>query len=458
MKRRDFLKTGAAAAGLVGTLTIDPMLAGAEGESQTKAEQAGARPTDNRPAEYLHRVQGDPFLPKAPTAGRSYPVAAMPLAKRIERKVVPQRGFCSIAPGALVSESLTSGNGAMTIELMGDPYAEQILFHHEGLLMPWKKPLDAPQVAGIFPQVRQMVLEGKDREAMTLALEHMNDGPIKQDTEPHLTVPAFLMNLDMPKGAAVRDYLRTLDFETGEVKVYWTDEHGDWVRQTFTSRPDNVVVQWLTAPAGQPVNVRIALHKSAEWSMFSGMDWGSRAGINSIAPDRAAFAPSAIYQVPPQKGVEANSVQQNVNEQRLIYKCILDYSVDNSGYAGVVRVVRNGGSARMDGEALLVEGATSVMLLTRIEYFSDLSDDKVESLGQAVEGVTADYPALLGRHREVQSEALNRVTVDFGGAGQFGLSTEELLTDQRSRPDYSPALLEKVFEMGRHWFILNSGK
>jgi alpha-L-fucosidase 2 len=59
---------------------------------------------------------------------------------------------------------------------------------------------------------------------------------------------------------------------------------------------------------------------------------------------------------------------------------------------------------------------------------------------------------------KVQSEMLNRVTVDFGGASQYGMSTEELLTDQRSRPDYSPALLEKIFEMGRHWFILNSGK
>ncbi len=146
------------------------------------------------------------------------------------------------------------------------------------------------------------------------------------------------------------------------------------------------------------------------------------------------------------------------NEQRLIYKCRLDPSVDNSGYAGVVRVVRNGGSARMDGDALVVENASSVMLLTRIEYFPDYSDDKVEALRQAVEQLTPDYPALLERHREVQSEMLNRVTVDFGGASQYGMSTEELLTDQRSRPDFSPALLEKIFEMGRHWFILNSGK
>jgi hypothetical protein len=458
MKRRDFLKTSAAAAGLVGTLTIDPAQAAAEGDPPTTPEQTGAPLKDNRPAEYLHRVRGDRFLPKQPEPARSYSISPMSLAERLKRDIVPRRGFCSIAPGEFVSESLTSGNGAMTIELMGDPYAEQILFHHESLLMPWKKPLEAPNVADIFPRVRQMVLEGNDRGAMKLALQHMNDGPIKQDTEPHLTIPAFLMHLDLPKTASVRDYLRTLDFETGEATVHWTDGRGDWVRKALTSRPDNVVVQWLTAPAGQPMNVRIALQKSAQWTMVSGMDWGSHAGINTTAPDRAAFAPSAIYPVAPAKGVEATDSWQSSNEQRLIYKCRLDPSVDNSGFAGVVRVVRDGGSARMDGETLVIEDASSVMLLTRIEYFPEYREDRVEALRQALEGITADYPELLKRHQKVQSEMLNRVTVEFGGASQFGLATEELLSDQRSRPDYSPALLEKVFEMGRHWFIANSGQ
>jgi hypothetical protein len=98
------------------------------------------------------------------------------------------------------------------------------------------------------------------------------------------------------------------------------------------------------------------------------------------------------------------------------------------------------------------------MLLTRIEWFADFSEDKVEALRQAVERLSPDYDALIERHRKVQSEALNRVTVDFGGASQYGLSSEELLADQRSREDYSPALLEKIFEMGRYWFILASGK
>ncbi|HEV2324209.1 MAG TPA: glycoside hydrolase N-terminal domain-containing protein [Terracidiphilus sp.] len=446
MKRRDFLKTSAAAAGLLGPLDITRALAVVQGDPQHASEQNGSPVTDNRPPEYLHRVQGDRFLPRQPAPVRSYRISPMPLAERVRRGLVPKRGFCSIAPANLVGEALISGNGAMNVELNGDPHSEQILFHHESLLMPWRRPLEAPNAADIFPLMRQMVLNGKTREATALAIEHMNKGPIKQDTEPHPTVPAFLMQFDLPNTASVKDYLRTVDFESGEVNVYWSDERGDWVRQTFTSRPDNVVVQWLTAPAGQSVDVRISLRKSAEWSMSSGMDWGSHPGIGATA---AALTP---------KGAEAHDVRLDCNEQRLIYKCILDPAVDNSGYAGVVRIVRNGGSALMDRDTLVIEGAASVMLLTRIEYFPEYSEDQVEALRKAVEEVPAAYPVLLERHRKIQSEMLNRVTADFGGASQYGMSSEELLTNQRSRPDYSPALLERVFEMGRYWFISTSGK
>ncbi len=436
MRRRDFIKTSAVAIGVAGSLKALPSLGAADGNAPSPA----AAPADNRSADYLRRVRGDRFLPGPPAPGRTYQISPMPLAERIKRKIVPQRGFCSIAPGTLVSESLLSGNGAMNIELMGDPYAEQILFHHESLLMPWKRPMEAPPVADIFPQVRQLVLEGKHREAMDLAVRRMNESPVKQDTEPHRTIPAFLMQLDLPKTASVKNYLRTLDFESSEIKVAWTDEHGDWLRQTVASRPDNVVAQWLTAPQGQSVSVRVSLQKSPEWNMTSGVSWGNR-------PTHGAY-----------KGPEAGDVQHDFNAQRLIYKCRLDPSVDNSGYAGVTRIVCSGGSARMDQDTLVIENASSVLLLTRIEHFSDFSDDKVEALRQAVEKITPDYAALLERQHKVQSEMLNRVSVDFGGASQYGLSAEELLSDQRSRPDFSPALLEKVFQMGRHWFILTSGK
>jgi alpha-L-fucosidase 2 len=449
MKRRNFVKTGAVAAGLFSSLKSYSLFTTAE-ESPLKPSEipnqvsgpSGATQEEIRSAEYLRRARADKYLPGPPVFAELYQLPAvqvspMSLAERLKRNIVPRRGFCSIAPGATVNEGLTSGNGAMNIEITCDPYSEQILFHHESLLMPWKRPLEAPKAADIFPQVRQMVMDGKYREAIEFAFREMEKGPIKMNTFGHPTIPAFLMRIDFPKTASVKDYLRTVDFESSEAKIYWNDERGEWLRQTFTSRPDNAVVQLLTAPKGQSVNARIALLDNVSRMLpdaaFQGMNRGiARSGESEI--------------------------QHDFNEQRLIYKCRLDPSTDNSGYAGVIRVVRNGGSARMEDGTLVIENASSVMLLTRIEWFADYSEDKIEALRLAVEQLTPDYQAMIERHRKVQSEALNRVTVDFGGASQYGLSSEELLANQRSRPDYSPALLEKIFEMGRYWFILTSGK
>ena len=48
-----------------------------------------------------------------------------------------------------------------------DPYSEQIIFRHESMFVP-HKPFEAPNIAGIFPQVRQMMLDGKYHEAAKL--------------------------------------------------------------------------------------------------------------------------------------------------------------------------------------------------------------------------------------------------------------------------------------------------
>jgi len=440
MKRRDFLKTSTLVAGLAGSPNlILPLVAEESGSRKLSKSQGqnGRTPEEIRSAEFLQRERAERYPAKPPVfrkldGASGVPVSPMPLEERLRRGVVPKRGFCSKLPGTTVSEGLTSGNGHMNIEVVCDPYSEQILFHHESLLVPWKRPFEAPMAAPVFPQVRQLVLDGKYQEAVELAFNEMNKGPIKQNTGPHFVIPAFMMHIDFPKTGSVNDYLRTVDFESSEVKVHWSDDRGDWVRPTFTSRPDDVVVQLLTAPKGQQVNARIAIQQYSRGPRTQGGLFGNNSGESNI--------------------------KQDFNEQRLIYKAILDPSVDNSGYAGVVRIVRNGGTARMDGDTVVVENASSVLLLTRIEYFADFSEDKIEALRQAVEQLTPDYNAIVDRHRKVQSEAMNRVTVDFGGASQYGLSTEELLSDQHSRRDYSPALLEKIFEMGRYWFILTSGK
>jgi alpha-L-fucosidase 2 len=441
MKRRNFLKTGAVAAGLV---TIpNTLLQLTACNSQNQSSGSTIEQEEIRTSEYLNRVRAEKYLPKPPVFAKSkltpaIKISPMPLKDRISLKIVPQRGFCCLAPGG---EALTSGNGAVNIEVMGNPYSEQIPFSHESLFTSHKKSFEAPKIASVFPQVRQMMLEGKYHEAIMLAYDEWRKTPITRAGG--FGGGRFSMLLEFPGSTSVRDYLRTVDFESTEVKVLWTDERGEWVRRIFTSRPDNVVVQWLTAPRGQSVNVRIRMSEGGGVrTAGGGQDF---AGIRSRGATQGGSGGSG-------------NTRKDLNEQRLIFKGRLDPTLDNRGFANVTRVVRDGGSARMDGDTLVVENASSVMLLTRIEYLPDYSEDKVDAVRQSLEGLTPDYKGLLERARKVQSEMLNRVTVDFGGVSKYGLSSEELLSDQRSSSGYSGAFLKTFFEMCRYWFIITTGK
>jgi alpha-L-fucosidase 2 len=441
MKRRKFLRKSAVAAGLVSIPGSFLPLTACKETSQKSSRisgSSGAKQEETRSAGYLRRAQSDPFLSKPPEyVNRT--ISPMPLEERIRRKIVPQRGFCSLAPGG---DALISGNGSINIEVSGNPYTEQIPFSHESLFAPRRKSSETSKIASVFPKVRQMMLDGKYHEAILLAYNEWQKNPVTRGMG-GFGGGRFSMLVELPESASVSNYLRTVDFESTEVKVHWTDEHGDWTRRIFTSRPDNVVVQRLTAPDGQLVNVRIRMSEGAGGrGIRGGQDF---AGIRSRAGTQGASGGSS-------------NTQTDFNEQRLIIKGRLDPSVDNRGYANITRVVLDGGSAYMDGDTLVVDNALSVMLLTRIEYLPDYSEDKVEAVRQSLEELTPDYSELLERARNVQSEMLNRVTIDFGDDSKYGLSSEELLSDQRTSPGYSGAFLKTFFEMCRYWFIITTGK
>ena len=112
MKRRDFIKTGAVAAGLAGSLKILPSLKAAENDSP-KPSTSGTG--ENRSTDYLRRARSDQFLPKPPVIADAR-FSPMPLAERVRRKIVPRRGFCSLTPSG---GTLLSGNGATMITRHG---------------------------------------------------------------------------------------------------------------------------------------------------------------------------------------------------------------------------------------------------------------------------------------------------------------------------------------------------
>lgn len=154
MRRREFLKKGTLVAGLAGSSELlSPLKAGADDSKDQSANpvtSSSHAPRELCSADFLRRQRAEEFLPK-PAVFRQLkgagdvPILPMPLAERLRRNIVPRQGFLSTAPGRTTCEGVTSGNGRMYVEVVCDPYAEQILFHHESLLMPWKRPFEAPE-------------------------------------------------------------------------------------------------------------------------------------------------------------------------------------------------------------------------------------------------------------------------------------------------------------------------
>lgn len=374
-------------------------------------------------------------------------VHAMPLSERIRLAAVPPRGMCSTVPAVNAANALLSGDGKMWVEVFGDPLNEQIVFHQERLLQPWKnQPLEAPKIAYVLPEVRRLILAGEYKQALDLSLAAAEKTDTKPGTDNLRDHPAFDMRIDVPDPHAVENYLRTTDFESGEVKVRWTDQEGAWERRTFVSRPENAVVQLLTSPDHGAINATLQLDTSMVLPNVA------RSSSRPRVQGRG-FQSSPVHE----PGAEQINFTRGFDASHLILEG--RYVVDHGhpGYASVTRVVAAGGSVSVANDRLVLQGVRSLTLITRIEAYPDLQESDVAALKQAVDEISPNYQALLDQHRAGQAAVIDRVSVNFGGETLHSMSGEEMLADQRTRLGYNPALLEDMLDMGRYWLYLRSG-
>jgi alpha-L-fucosidase 2 len=89
--------------------------------------------------------------------------------------------------------------------------------------------------------------------------EAIRSGSGVSNNYPNYGVVISLRSAAAPHGSG---YLRSLDFRTGEASVHWTDEHGEWVRRAFVSRPDNVLVVHVQPPVGSTVSLEIGVQST----------------------------------------------------------------------------------------------------------------------------------------------------------------------------------------------------
>jgi hypothetical protein len=354
-------------------------------------------------------------------------VAAVPPARAAAEPPgvrVPERGFVSSRPGPSWEHGLLSGNGTVGAVVMSDPLDETVVFSHERMFLPERPPTMPPETAPRLFEIRSLIARGLYQQASQLAFDVSGQ---ESFLYPDPFVPAFELKVRMEGEPHVTDYVRSVDFETGEASVQWADRRGRFARRLFVSRADGVAVMRITGPGAGSVGCRVELR--------------------SREPGHERFRKNIR---------EAKSAAEG---EHLTYRHRFTNAYPGSVHAleGFARVRTQGGSQRTEGSSIVVEGADEVLVLVDVSVIYEEEASWFERTKARLAGLSPDYELLRDRHARIHGALFRRMRLDLGGGPDHRLTTEELIA---ASTDESPsrALIEKTFDAGRYNIISSTGE
>lgn len=330
-------------------------------------------------------------------------------------------------PAVKWEDAMVSGNGMTGVMVYGGQPDETFIFTNHKLLMPGNGRDPIPDMSDMVAPMREEMLKpggiGKGWMLYWDEWKKRSGGGMFWTQQFH---PGYQMKITF-QGSYPVSYRRTTRFTTGEVVVEAEDGYGKWVRETFASRAQDIVVTRMKAPEGRTLDCFIDTMHCERAPNSVGMEKSSEKGWMNF---RATY---------PKRGA------------------------DHGGYEGWTRIVVKGERARQrpNKGRMRIDRADEILLITGIDrYREDFKEwDKLE-LKKRLGEVEADYDALLAEHVAIQKPMFERVTYDLGASEEDrAKSTEELLRDEiADRETISKALLERLFGVSRYLFMASSGE
>ena len=348
---------------------------------------------------------------------------------------VPERGFISSQPAETWEHGLISGNGTIGANVFSRPLDETIIFTHERLFLPMGAPTMPPDSSSRLFEIRRLIDRGLYRQATQLAFDFSGQEGFMY---PDPFVPAFDLSIKMESEADVTDYIRSVDFQTGEATVRWADSRGVFERRLFVSRADGVAVLLITGPKQGTVSCRLQL--------------------KTRQPSEKLDARKLEYSADRFKTHIAD-VKVTAEESALTFRNRFAHAYPGSIHAleGVAQVTVEGGTAAAEGESLVIAGADHVLVLVDIEMIYDPARTRLDEMKNALADLSTDYESLLRRHKRIHGKIFNRMRLDIGGGSDHKLTTEELLA-KTTNENLSKALVEKEFDAARYNIISCTGE
>ena len=171
-------------------------------------------------------------------------------------------------PGDHITESLPLGNGRLGTMLFGGVEQERIVLNEEGMWSGSPQNADRTGAAEALPEIRQLLLEGRNLEAEALVNKLFTcagagSGFGTGADDPYGSYQ-LLGNLYLdfdPVEGEVTGYRRSLDLTTATTELVYRQGGVNFDRTGFVSAPDNVFVYVLTADQPEAINVTLRMDR-----------------------------------------------------------------------------------------------------------------------------------------------------------------------------------------------------
>lgn len=331
-------------------------------------------------------------------------------------------------PAEQWNQALPVGNGRLGAMVFGRTADETIQLNEETL---WSGGPYDPVVPGSYkalPEIRRLLFSGDIPAAHDLFGRTMMGRPYEQMKYQ----PLGNLRLKFPGHERATDYRRELDLATAMARVEYTVDGVRFVREIFSSAPDQVIVIRISASRPGAISFTAALEgvRNQTHSNY-GTDYF---WMDAVAPDTLRLT--------------------GKNSDYLGVAGRLRYQADLVAHA-------EGGTVSVDRRTLTVDHADAVTLVfaaaTSFVNYRDVSGDPSARVARVLARAGArSYQELLRAHETEHQGWFNRVALQLGAAVP---DADSLPTDLRIKrfagaPD--PGLVALYYQFGRYLLIASS--
>lgn len=325
------------------------------------------------------------------------------------------------------TESSPMGNGRLGAMMFGGVDVERIVLNESSVWSGSRQDADRIGAHKVLPEIRRLLLEGKNPEAEALVNSHFTcQGPGSGGGQYGCYQVLGNLHLDFQSGdtnAPVANYRRELNLNDAITRLEFQRGGVTFKREMFVSAPDEVMVLKLTAD------------KPGQISFVVKMD----------RPERFATVVDG--------------------KDGLLMTGQLDNGVDGKGvrYVARVRAINRGGAVSPDGPSLVVSKANEVILLitaeTDYQGFAgrQTKDSVAVSLVDLNRAAGKSYAALQKAHVADYSKFFSRMSLQLGAPNPAVTSkaTPARLHALKQGAN-DPALAALYFNFGRYLLISSS--